>query len=147
MTLPQTWSLALNNLTRVTRQDAPSIIDVDCAFDLWTLDGEECQNIDRKSKSIVTYPMVLVNHVAIHQLCIRPSYGNWIIIQSQIQAKENRQTLEKLLYTRLNGWTPLFKDVIKTYIPAYEMGDGKCLYCLTGHSHWMQKNHPFMRCD
>ena len=105
MMLPQTWSLAWNKLTRFARRDAPSITNADLLdrdFALWSPDGAECQNINRKNKSIVTYSMVLVNHVEICQLGIRPSSGNWIISQSQVQAKENRRTLDKLLYERLN---------------------------------------------
>ena len=93
MTLPQTWSLAWNDLKRVAKSDAPSITDadlLDCAFALWGLDREEYQNIDRKNKIIVTYSMVLVNHVVIGQLRIRLSSGNWIISQSHLRAKENR---------------------------------------------------------
>lgn len=90
--------------------------------------------------------MALVSHNAIRKLGVRPSSGNWILTHAQVQAKENKRTLDYLLSHRLNDWDRLCSEVIKKEVPAKDLGDGKCQYKLTGHSQWNRKGYPFVRC-
>jgi hypothetical protein len=81
----------------------------------------------------------------VKELGIQPSSSKWIMTHGQINGKESPCVLKHLMKNGFEEWH-LIQEKNKIKIPFYDLGDGKNVYMMTGHSQWNSTHHPFVSC-
>ena len=89
----------------------------------------------------MTYSISICSRYLVENLCIYPTSRCWIMTHAQCGAKETLENLRELCKYRFTHDESTYMN-----LPFYDLGDGKILYQMTGHSTWQRKFHPFLRC-
>ena len=112
------------------------------------MDGAQHNRLLKEKQNVITYSITLVSRVLVERCGIYPSSSRWIVPHVQLQAKENVETLRKVLQFRLGSkYADLFSEIpMLRVIPVYDIADGKDLYIYTEHCHWASNDKPFLWC-
>ena len=73
---------------------------LDRAYVLTCADSAQHKFLPKETQNVITYSITLVSRVLVERCGIYPSSSRWIVPHVQLQAKENVETLQKVLQLR-----------------------------------------------